>query len=496
MPKQENSYRQIVKATSIFGGVQVYNILIAIIRTKFIAIFLGPAGMGISGLLTSTLSLINSFSSLGLGSSAIKNIASANSSGNENKIALVITVFRRLVWITGLLGAIITIVLSSYLSQITFGNHDYTFAFIWISITLLINQLSTSQLVLLQGLRKIKHLAKANLIGSSLGLVIILPIYYKLGINGIVPAIIITSLITFLLSWYYTSKIKVKPVQISIKDTFIEGKGMIIMGIAISLGGLMDTGASYIVKIFISNIGGIAQVGLYNAGFALVNTYVGLIFAAMATDYYPRLSSVANNNKMCTQAINEQSEIALLILAPIVVVFIIFINLVIILLYSSKFIGINEMVYWAALGMFFKAISWSLAFVFLAKGASKVFFWTNLIGSVCTLILNIIGYSIWGLTGLGISFMVSYLIYLIMVYIVSNKKYEFKFSRALFRIFIIQFGIAIFGLISTFIFTNHYLIGFFIITISGGYSIYELDKRIGFKSIIKKIKLKFSKSNL
>ena len=53
--------------------------------------------------------------------------------------------------------------------------------------------------------------------------------------------------------------------------------------------------------------------------------------------------------------INQQAEIALLIIAPIIMFFLVFINWIVILLYSSKFIPINNMILYAALGMFFKA---------------------------------------------------------------------------------------------------------------------------------------------
>jgi ABC-type branched-subunit amino acid transport system ATPase component len=59
MSEHKDSYRNVMKATSIFGGVQVFNILIAIVRSKFIALFIGPSGMGIASLLNSTLGLIN-----------------------------------------------------------------------------------------------------------------------------------------------------------------------------------------------------------------------------------------------------------------------------------------------------------------------------------------------------------------------------------------------------------------------------------------------------
>lgn len=143
MTVQRNSYRQIMKATSLFGGVQFFQILISVVRSKFVAILLGPTGMGIVGLLTSATALVGGLTNLGLGTSAVKNISEARTTGNEDRISNVIFVLRRLVWMTGLLGVLVTLFFSSWLSEVTFGNRDYTLAFVWISVTLLFNQLSS-----------------------------------------------------------------------------------------------------------------------------------------------------------------------------------------------------------------------------------------------------------------------------------------------------------------------------------------------------------------
>ncbi len=486
MSDQQSSYRQVMKATSLFGGVQVFNIIISIIRSKFISILLGPAGMGIAGLLSSTTGLIGGITNFGLGTSAVKDLASANGTGDETRIAIVATTLRRLVWVTGTLGTFIMLLLSPWLSQLTFGNRDYTLAFIWISITLLFTQLSTGQIALLQGIRKLQYLAKASLSGSVLGLIITLPLYYKFGVNGIVPGIILTSLISLLLSWYFASKVKLIPVKVSRLRTLAEGKNMIIMGFMISMSGLINMGASYLLSIYISNSGGVSQVGLYVAGFAIINGYVGLIFTAMGTDYYPRLSAVAHNKELYIQAINQQAEIALLILAPILMVFLVFIQWVVIILYSNKFIAIDTMIHWAALGMLFKAASWAIAFILLAKGASKLFFWNELIANTLALVLNILGYHFLGLTGLGISFFVGYMLYLLQVFILSKIKYQFSFDLALIRIF----SIHLFLVLSCFVIVKFvekpysYFIGIALIIISVWYSYKELDRRIKIKSLL------------
>lgn len=475
-----------MKATSLFGGVQIINIFIQIFRSKVIALLLGPAGLGILGLINTTIGLVGNLTDFGLGTSAIKEIASANNKQNKNSIAVTIMVVRRLVWLTGTIGTLVVLFLSPLLSQLAFGNRDYSTAFAWVSITLLFQQLTNGQLVILQGLRKLQLLAKANVIGSILGLVVTLPFYYTYGINGIVPAVVATSSISVLSAWYFSRKIIFNKVKVSKGQTLLEGKNMLSMGFLISLSALLTVGASYFLRIFISRTGSIEHVGLYSAGFAIINTYVSLIFSAMGTDFYPRLSEVANDNLLSRQKINHQAEIALLILAPIIIFFLVFINWIIIFLYSKDFMAINSMIYWAALGMFFKSVSWSVSFIFLAKGAFKFYFWCELLANTYMLILNVLGYMFGGLEGLGISFLLGYVFYLIQVYILTKNKYMFSFDYGLIKIFLFQFLLAVLGFLTVkfMVYPFSAYIGLILIMFSSWYSINELDSRLGLKNII------------
>jgi O-antigen/teichoic acid export membrane protein len=357
-----------------------------------------------------------------------------------------------------------------------------------ISVTLLINQLSAGQSVLLRGMRQIKYLAKSSVIGSFLGLFTTIPLYYFFGVDGIVPGIIVTAITAFMLTWYFARKVNVKPIYVSRLRTIAEGKGMLKMGFMISLSGLIALGASYIVRLFISNTGGVDQVGLYSAGFAIINTYVGLIFTAMSTDYYPRLSAVAHDNSKSIRVINQQAEIALLILAPIIMVFLVFINWVVIILYSNKFLAVNDMILFAALGMFFKAASWSIAFIFLAKGESKLFFWNELITNIYLLALNLTGYSIYGLTGLGISFLISYLLYLVQVFTISKIRYKFEFTVEFNKVFFPQLILAILCfIIIKFVQTPQmYFLGSIIILISFIFSLDRLNKKLNLQEMLSK----------
>lgn len=485
--EDRTAYRSIFKATSLFGGVQVFNILIQIVKQKFIAILLGPTGMGISGLYTSATQLIQGLTSMGLSSSAVKDVAEANGSGDTAKINRTVTVLRKLIWVTGLLGMVVVIALSPLLSKSTFGNYDYTIPFIFLSVTLLFQEISAGQSVVLQGMRRLKHLAKSSVLGSFIGLLVSVPIYYFFGIKGIVPTLILSSITSLLLTWYFSKKIKIEKVDITPKQTFQEGKEMLKMGLVMSLNSILVLGVAYIVRVFIGRIGGVEEVGLYTAGFAIVNGYVGLVFTAMGTDYYPRLAGVNKDNAKCKEMVNQQAEIATLIITPILMIFLVFVPFLITLLYSNKFVPITGFMQWAMLGMIFKAASWAIAFQFIAKGDMKLFAINETSANIYTLLFNLLAYYLFGLEGLGISFALCYFIYLIQVYITANNKYKFNFISSFNKLFSIQLLLLVSCFLLVYLWKSNYIyVPTIILTlICCIYSFKELDKRMELVKAIK-----------
>lgn len=487
--EQLTSYKGIFKATSLFGGVQVYQILISVIKSKFIAVLLGPLGVGIQGLYQSALQFVQSLTAMGLSSSAVRDVSEANGSGDLSRAAIIVKTLRRLVWCTGLLGVIAVILFSPMLSETSFGDNKHIVPFIILSVTLLIDQICAGQKVLLQGMRRLSHLAKASAIGSTLSLIVSLPLYYLYGIEGIVPTLILNSLTLLILSWLYARHVSLPPVKLTIKETILHGKGMLKMGLAMSWSSILVLGCAYALRWFIRSETGTEAVGLYTAGFTIINTYVGMIFTAIGTDYYPRLAAVNNDNKLTTSTVNQQGEVAVLIMAPLLLICIVFMPIIVRILYSEQFLGANSFISIAAVGMIFKLGSWLIAFQFIAKGESKLFVINETITNIYFLLLNLIGYKLFGLTGLGIAFTLSYLIYFIQVYIIAKRRYNYHFSCELKKLCVIQVLLLFtcFGISRLFTSNIVYIIGSILILASGGYAVKELDKRIELRLIINRV---------
>lgn len=464
MTEEKTAYRQVFKATSLFGGVQVFQILIAVIRSKVLAVLLGPVGMGISGLLHTTLNFISELTGAGLDRSAVKDVSAALGQKDEQKIVRVLGVLQKLVWFTGLLGAVLTMIFSPLLSQWAFNSNEFTLAFIWIGIAILFKQLASGNLVALQGLRKLKSLAKANLVGSAVGLIIVIPLYYFFRIDGIAPAILASFLITFLFSRYYAKKATLKPKKVTTKEAFSEGKEMIRLGIMMSISSLLVALGMFLTQLFVSNTGGVDQVGFYHAGVVIINSYVGMIFNAMSTDYYPRLATIANDIKKIRETVLHQAYIIVLLITPILIAFVMFVEFVVVLLYSTEFLPVVAFLLWAITGTLFKGVSQSMGYIFIAKGDSKIFIKTAVLFNTLLLALSIAGYYYGGLVGMGISFLVYYFVHFLLVSIITKKTYNFYFSKAFYGLFSICMLLCTLAFCTTF-FVDFWVVKYVILTI-------------------------------
>ena len=484
---QKSSYRGIFKATSIFGGVQVYQILIELIKSKVVALLLGPAGVGIQGLYTTGTQMIQQLSSFGLSSSAVRNVSEASANADTEKIKRVVSALRKLVWLTGFLGMFAVIALSPVLSKTSFGDTSHFWGFIALSVTLLFYQLTAGQKVILQGTRQFKYLAKCTTYGVTLGLIICVPLYYLWGVEAIVPNLIVGSITGYVLGLYFSRKVAIESVSLSIKETFQIGKSMLVMGLTMCITQFFAYASTFIINSCIRSWGGVDEVGLYTAGALLMTQYTGLVFQAMGTDYYPRLSAVNKDNEKCKVMMNQQGEVGLLLLGPLMTLCVIFIPIIIRILFTETFEAINGYVICCSIGVIFQMASWAISYVFIAKADSKLFAINEIVACIYGLALNLIGYKLAGLTGMGVSFIVKYILYLTQVYIISHRRYSFTFDRAFIRLFILELlfvisSVAIVGVFTSFC---RYVVGALLSSIIVYISYRELNRRMDLSEVIR-----------
>ncbi len=484
--KRENSYGTILKRISAFGGVQIFNILINLVRGKFVALLLGPEGMGISSLFTSATSTMQQFGSLGLNLAMVKEVASAKD--NPQRLHQVISVSLRLILITSLIGAAICGFAAPLWSKLTFGNYDYTTSFLILAFSVALSIGGSGYLAMLQGLGSVKRLAKASLVGGLTGLVCGVPLYYLFGVRGIVPAIILLSASTFLFYFVsfrqgkgYTSQF----VAFNWKEHGKIVRKLIGLGIILMAGGLVGTAVGYVINLFVRYCGSVEDVGLYQAANSLTNQYVGIIFSALAMDYFPRLSAIALDKDKLREVVNRQTEIVMLVVTPLILLLIITSPLVIRILLTKEFLVVTPLMRWMGLGVMIQAIAFPIGYIYLAKEDRKAYILMELVlSNIIWVSASISGYYYWGLVGLGISLVGRGCVDILINLIYCRHRYGFIYFRGTGAIIVVSIILGIVGFCTSFIDgTVGLMVSAGVLVISVLYSVKNIKKRLNTHSI-------------
>ena len=430
--RNDSSYSHILKYTGIFGGVQGLNVLISLVRNKFIALLLGPGGMGLISLFNTAISFISQATHLGISFSAVRHISELYDKHDEAKTAHFVKIVRGWSLLTALLGVLVCLVAGPFLSQATFSWGDHSLHFILLAPAVGMIAITGGETAILKGQRKLGALAIVQIVSVVASLLISIPIYYVFWQSGIVPVIVLMAFVTMCATLFYS--LRLYPLQLSgAKGILGEGMEMVRLGVAYTLAGIIGSAAEMVIRSYLNLVGDLDVLGLYNAGYMLTITYAGMVFSAMETDYFPRLSAVNHDIEATNMTVNRQMEVSLLILAPMLTGLIVMLPVLIPLLFSHEFMPVIAMAQVAVLAMFFKVLTLPVAYITLARGKSLLFLFLETVYFVAFVVLIVYGYERWGLLGTGVAITVAHVFDYLMINGVARWQYGYKTSSAVMK---------------------------------------------------------------
>ncbi|MCL4785704.1 MAG: O-antigen translocase [Verrucomicrobia bacterium] len=439
--KGGSTYGQILKSSALIGGSTVVTVAVGIVRTKAMAVFLGTAGFGLMGLFSSIADLARSVASLGISNSGVRQIAESVGSGDEARIARTVFVLRRVSLLLGIFGAILLAVFARPMSVLTFGDDKYAPAVVLLSLAVWFRIVSDSQAALVQGMRRISDLARMNIIGAVAGTALAIPLVSFFGEQGVVPSLIGLAIMTLLVSWWYSRKVKISKPVVTREQLRAEAGGLLKLGAAFMASALLTMGAAYAVRLIVLRNVGLDGAGLYQAAWAIGGLYIGFILQAMGADFYPRLTGISKDNQECNRLVNEQAEISLLMAGPGVLATLTFAPWVLMVFYSREFEGAVELLRWICLGMTLRVVAWPMGFIILARGLKGVFFWTEVAATVVHVGLALMLVPFVGLSGAGIAFLCLYVWHSLLIYFVVRRVSGFRWSAANRRVGLLTFAV-------------------------------------------------------
>lgn len=428
--------RAILRATGIFGGVRVLTILCSLIRNKLIAVFIGPAGVGLITLYNSVSDIVTTLSRLNIDQSAVRDI-SRSSADNVGRISAVVM---RAGWVLGLIGALVLCLCSPLLSEWSFGTTSLWWTFCVLALVPLGNTLYCSVAAIFQGTRQFGPLARMGVWSTLAAIIVCVPLIILLGQKSIIWVLATYGIACGAAALLYRRR--PEKIRLPWREIWHSSRSFIKLGALITAGTLATQLFNYLFVLFLNSYSDTNTLGVYQAGFTLVNAYVGVFFTGMWVEFLPRLSAIIHSQKRTSIAVSHQITTTVWLLMPIIGAFVCADSLIIKILYTDTFMTMLPFITLGIAGVLLRAVSWCIAHTMLAKGDGAVYVVTEAVSGAVFLALHVVFFSTMGFLGLGIAYIIWYAVYLAMVYVIYKYRYRMTIHREAWKVLIVAIAFA------------------------------------------------------
>ena len=435
----EKTYDHVLKYTGLFGGVQGLTMLMAVARNKLVALLIGPAGLGFINMYNSVAGLIHQSTNLGLGFSAVKHISELSETGDSKVVSDYVKTVRTWCFITAMLGMVLCCLLSRQISYWSFNSYEYTLKFCLLSPVIAMMAVTAGEMAIMKGLKQLKSVAMTSACGAFATLLVCIPVYSLWGMGGIVLSLLLCNASVLIVTLFFSCQTVPWSVDLRSVAVLTSGLPMVRLGIGYIIAGIFGQGAEYVIRTMIQEYSDIAHVGLYNSGYIMAVSYASMVFVAIEADFFPRLSAACKNVMSANRIINQQIEICVLLISPVLIGFVISMPYLVRVLYSSEFHLAVPMAISASMFMFFRALTLPAAYLALARGDSRMFMVTELVYDVFIAFAVPFAFRHYGLMGAGWAISIGGFIYFLLIHVLYRLKYGYVFSSRILSVYILQF---------------------------------------------------------
>lgn len=435
----DSTYDHIIKYTSLFGGVQGLTMFMSVVRNKIAAVLLGPDGIAIINLFNNAINLLGQATNFGLSFSVVKHVAELSGSESPEALPRFVHTVRTWSLFTALLGMFLCLALSPLLSRWTFGNDLHTLHFVLLSLMVAMLTVQGNEMAILKGAKQLNKVALVSVFGAVGTLLLCAPLYFFLGQRGIVPSLLAISTVVLAIHLHYSTRVVPWSASLFSSTAFHNGLPMLRLGVGYVVAGIFGQGAEYLIRTQILHHGQLADVGLYNSGYSLAVLSAGIVFVAFEADYFPRLSTTQHDVPRQNLMVNQQIEVSVLLIAPLLIAMVLAMPIIVPLLFSAKFVAAVPMTICASLYLFFKALILPAAYLPLARGDSRMYMSTELAYDIFIAIAIPQAFRLWGLPGAGWALSVAGLFDFLLIHTLYRFRYHFLFDVHKLPFYLVQF---------------------------------------------------------
>ena len=425
-----------VRTSVSIAATEIGLMVVALLRNKYLAVKIGPEGLGLYGLLSSFFNVAAVFSGTWLAIGATKYTAQFQ---KENDIASI----RRVRGLTASLAILVSIVTIAIL----FVGRDFVIKyFLTPEISSLYYLLFLGALFgislrpiltgILQGLMEVRKVVVSRISISLFEVLSIFAMTYFWGLTGFFVSILVSSLFAAFFLWGQIGRLLGTFSFPKFDRDQLLNNLLKFGGVAFLLG-FVNLASQYCQRIIVVQVMDVKSVGLFQAGVTLMG-YLGIF--NRGSDFYllPKMSETMHKEARCEE-INRYLFVTMAANISISVIAILFGKELIRFLYSSDFLALSSVFYLFVFGGVFTVLGAALQTVVVGMAKLRLHtIFTITIHGIWILVPLILA-GRFGIGALGLSFIIGGVFTLLSYGWLLTREIGFKPSKNLVLFSVVGF---------------------------------------------------------
>jgi PST family polysaccharide transporter len=429
--------KDLVKGSGALTLVSVGEMIVRFVRTKFIAMILGPAGLGFIAQLTNFFETLRIFGDMGARQAVVRQIAETRLSGGRESEAYkdVISSSFVIALSAASLTALVVTLFSHPFSKILFGDDSHARFIVAMALLLPMASISTVVGAIIRGNLDFSAFAKYTLAAYLVLILVTPPLLYKFHLWGavalqglfflfpLIAYLVLNGKSTFL---RFSKKLHAHIIRYQFEDGALQVYLML-------LNQLTRIG----VGVWVINVLGLESMGVYQMALAFSTVYVAMPIQAMSSYVFPMIAA-ARNSEEINREINDSFRFPVFILMPILITMMVTPGIFIRIFFSAKFLvgiyALRILLFYSLTMIFYSPLVTAL----MAKRHLKVIYVITALSTLSLFLMMWPFFYYWKLAGIALAFSVSGILLAIVYYIFAKRHLEFYVSPKNIRLMILS----------------------------------------------------------
>jgi O-antigen/teichoic acid export membrane protein len=382
--------------------------VLGLVQTKVFAIFLGPSGVGVFGLLVQFINLTSLLSGLGMQNAAIKDVSLARSEGNKRVVSS--TIFLILIFAVGTstATALILVLFAGPIAKWLIPSGDYQLLFVIFAISLPVMAARNVLLNILLGFKHVRHNAISRVIPAAFGAAIVYSLVKRFDINGAALFYLFVTISGFAVGVHYVLRL--------FRENGLPGPfgvdrpswrppslgGILRFSITTQLNEILQLVAGFIVPMMIvwytsTTVNGYFQVFISFWG------YIYLLQSSMYGYFFPLVSETGTLTKLA-EDMNRAIRLQMLITVSLVATIILAAPIAVRWIYATTFLAVAPYLSWLGIPAVAAVFGSVCGVCILGKGRLTEYTAQNTLKALAPVALGIVLIPRFGLSGAILSF--------------------------------------------------------------------------------------------